>query len=60
MIRIYYDPQTGEIEKTVTDKIANESGTFILHSEEIRICDYRVDTETKKLVYEPYTATISR
>lgn len=60
MIRIYYDKQTGDILKTVTHNVANEPGVYILHKQDIRICDYRVDPITKKLVYTPFTPTVSR
>jgi len=60
MIRIYYDKQTGDILKTITDKNAVDTGAYILHKEEIRICDYRVDATTKKLVYTPFTPTVNR
>ena len=50
MIRIFYDPATGDIHSSVTKDFASESTLpYIDVEESIRISDWRVNTQTLEL-----------
>lgn len=50
MIDVYYKPDTGEIVKTATHSFGYDSELpFITHPQEIKISEYKVNTETLQL-----------
>lgn len=54
MIRIYYDPQTGEIEYSMTAKLAAPSNLPYIESEvDIKISEFIVDVKNKRLQPNP-------
>lgn len=60
MYRLYYDSQ-GNIVRGCSSKIApRQDSNYIEVPKIIRLCDYKVNIETKELVYEPATQSDTR
>lgn len=54
MIKIYYNPSNGDILRTSSTTFSLDGDDpYIEHPYDIRICDYKVDLETKQLVSNP-------
>lgn len=56
MIRIFYEPTTGDIIRTINKVFVNpfDESPFIEVENEIRICDWKVNLETKQLEPSEY------
>jgi len=51
MIRIYYNPTTGEITGSATHPFQTDEGTYIDTEQTIKINEYKVDIDTLQLIY---------
>lgn len=51
--RVFYDRESGKIQRVITAKFADYNGDFIEVDCDVNLRDHKVDVENKRLIFDP-------